>query len=132
MDMHTTAVAAVDQSEIAAQLARAVAVFDALDEHREHLAPHHLYDRAYATWQSFVDIDIPLPDEHVATVALRAGIYLAPYEEVLVDLVDVQFGEHEKRIVLDGARGLAWMPADESLILSYPGGDVIFARRRTA
>lgn len=129
------ALAAVTRAELAAQTARALAVFDAIDEQSPNLSEHDRYDLAYSTWQAFVDIDSALPDNDVAKVAIRASQHMP--EEALIDLVDVQFGEHEKRIRLDEEHGLVWLPEDDTLILTYPARlagytiDAVLARPRT-
>jgi hypothetical protein len=108
--------AAVDMAEAAASVARALAVLDALDEHRDSLTSHDRYDRAFAAWQTMTDIDVPLTDEQVTAVAARVWVHLP--EEAMVDLVDAHFGEHEKRIRLADGSGLVWLPDAETLILS--------------
>jgi len=121
MDPQTTqdtAIAAVHQACAAANTARALQVLDALDANAQHLTRFDLADEAESVWQTFTDIDVALPDEDVAKVMLRAAMYLG--EERVVDFIDIQFGEHEKRITLpDGAR-LVWMPDLEYVLAAFP------------
>jgi hypothetical protein len=138
MDHHTTqreaAIAAVTAVEIAASMARAVAVFDALDQHAEHLTSNDRYDVALTNWRSFADVDANVPDRDVAALAVRAYPHLP--EETLVDLIDIAFGEHDRDVETPGGGRLVWLPKAETVILSAPvaGGfiDAVLARGRRA
>lgn len=127
-----TAIAAVNQARAAANTARAMSVLDALDANAQHLTRFDLADEAEAVWHTFTETDLHLSDEDVATVMLRAAHYIG--EERVVDLIDIHFGEHEKRITLADGACLVWMPDLECVIASYPvaGGavDVVFGRDR--
>lgn len=109
---------AITAAQLAAQTARAASVFDAIDQQAERLTSHDRYDYAYSTWEAFVEIDQQLLDEDIARIAIRAARHMP--EEAIIDLVDVQYGEHEKRIRFDDGSGLVWLPDDDTLILTYP------------
>ena len=112
--------AAIDSARMAGQLARATAIFDALDANAEHLDHYTRYDVADDAWQGMVDIDIPIPDEDFARMVVRAAAHMG--EEQLVDIVDALFGEHEKAITTEEGIRLAWQPHNECVILTYPSG----------
>ena len=117
--------AEIERARVAAQVARAAAIFDALDANAEHLDHYTRYDVADDAWQGMVDIDIPIPDEDFARMVVRAAAHMD--EEQLVDIVDALFGEHEKTITTaDGIR-LAWQPHNECVILTYPSGTMTVA-----
>lgn len=126
----------LDQAEATANVARATFMFDAIDEAAPRLTEWQRQDYALRTWRLCMEEGPAIPDNDVAALTIRAAKHL--HEEMLVDLVDAQFGEHEKRIRLDGDQGaVTWLPDDEVLILSYPsrmlGGtvDAVLARPRT-
>lgn len=112
------ALAAISRTEAEANVARAMVVFDAIDEQSPRLSEHDRYDAAYAAWQTCVDLDGPIPDEDIARLTLRTARHIP--EEQLIDLVDVQLGEQAKEIRIDEHHGLTWMPDDDCLILTYP------------
>lgn len=129
------AVAAVNAAEAAGNVARAAMIFDALDEHADQLTLMDRYDFAFYAWGDMVNIDVPIADEDIAAMILRAARHIP--EHTVVDLVDAQFGDQEKRIRLDDGRGLTWLPGDHIAILSTPiAGGVVDAvignARRTA
>lgn len=117
--------AAIERAQVAGQLARATAIFDALDANAEHLDHYARYDIAYETWDSLVDIDLPIPDEDLARLVVRAAAHMD--EEQAVDIVDALFGEHEKTITTPDGIRLAWQPFNECVILTYPSGPVSVA-----
>lgn len=124
----TAALAVISKTEADANVARAMLVFDALDDQSSRLTDHDRYDAAYAAWQTCMDVDSPIADADIVRLAIRAARHIG--EEQLVDLVDAQLGEHEKRIRVDAEHGLVWLPEDDCLILTYPapfGGYVIDA-----
>ena len=117
--------AAIERAQVAGQLARATAIFDALDANAEHLDHYARYDIAYETWDAMVDIDAPIPDEDIARMVVRAAAHMD--EEQIVDIVDALFGEHDKTIATSDGIRLAWQPFNECVILTYPSGGVVVA-----
>lgn len=117
--------AAIERAQVAGQVARATAVFDALDANAADLDHYARYDIAYETWDSLVDIDLPIPDEDLARLVVRAAAHMD--EEQAVDIVDALFGEHEKTITTPDGIRLAWQPFNECVILTYPAGPVSIA-----
>lgn len=122
-EAHEAAVNAVTAAEIAAHTARAMAVFDALDEHAEHLTSHDRYDFAFSACMAFLDGESPLDDERFAAVVLRAARHMP--ESSILDLVDAEYPDREKRIRLADGSGFVWLPDDDALILSSRHGDVV-------
>lgn len=118
------AVAAVNQAEAAGNVARAAMIFDAIDAQTAHLTDMDRYDFAFYTWSDMVNIDVPISDDDITAMILRAARHLP--EHTVIDLLEVQFGAVEKRIRLDAGRGLTWLPGDHIAILSkpVPGGIV--------
>lgn len=124
----TAALAVISKTEAEANVARALRVFDALDDQSARLTDHDRYDAAALAWATCMDVDHQISDEDVTRLAIRAARHIP--EEQLVDLIDVQFGDREKRIRIDAEHGLVWLPEDDCLILTYPapfGGYVIDA-----
>lgn len=116
---------AIERAQLAGQLARAAAIFDALDANAEHLDHYTRYDVALETWDAMVDIDAQIPDEDLARMVVRAAAHME--EDQVVDIVDALFGEHDKTIAtVDGTR-LAWQPFNECVVLTYPSGGVAVA-----
>ena len=112
------ALAEIGRVEASANVTRALTVFDAIDGQEPRITSSDRYDVAFAAWRTCMDVDAPIADEDIARLAFRAVHHIP--EEQLIDLVDVQFGEHEKRIHLDADHALVWLPADECLILRFP------------
>lgn len=117
--------AAIERAQVAGQLARATAIFDALDANAEHLDHYARYDIAYETWDALIDIDALIPDEDLARMVVRAAAHMD--EDQVVDIVDAQFGEHDKTIAASDGTRLAWQPFNECVILTYPAGPVSIA-----
>ncbi len=112
--------AEIERARVAAQVARAAAIFDAIDANATHLDHYTRYDLAYEVWQDLTDIEAPIPDEDLARMVVRAAAHMD--EEQLVDIVDALFGEHEKAITTEEGIRLAWQPHNECVILTYPSG----------
>lgn len=130
----TAALAEIGRAEAAANVARALTVFDALDDQAPRLTASDRYDAAFAAWQTCMDVDWPVDDVDTARLAIRASHHMP--EEALIDLVDVQYGEHEKWIRVDEQHALVWLPEDDALILTFPTHagrviDAVLARPRT-
>lgn len=117
--------AAIERAQVAGQVARATAVFDALDANAADLDHYARYDIAYETWDSLVDIDLPIPDEDLARLVVRAAAHMD--EDQVVDIVDALFGEHDKTIAASDGTRLAWQPFNECVVLTYPSGGVAVA-----
>jgi len=132
-EAHEAAVLAVNAADAAAHTTRVLAVFDALDANAENLTGHDRYDFAWSAWQTFVDHEGTLSDEAFATVLLRAAAHLP--ESTVIDLVDAEFPDREKRIRLADGTGFVWLPDDDALILSTRVGgiqaDAVLARPST-
>lgn len=117
--------AEVERAQVAGQLARAAVIFDALDANAEHLDHYTRYDIAYETWDAMINIDIQISDEDLARMVVRAAAHMD--EEQVVDIVDAQFGEHDKTIATADGTRLAWQPFNECVVLTYPSGGVAVA-----
>lgn len=117
--------AAIERAQVAGQLARAAAIFDALDANAEHLDHYARYDIAIEAWDAMVDIDIQIPDEELARMVVRAAAHMD--EEQVVDIVDALFGEHDQTIATPEGVRLAWQPFNECVVLTYPSGGVAVA-----
>lgn len=117
--------AAIERAQVAGQLARATAIFDALDANAEHLDHYARYDIAYEAWDAMVDIDAQIPDEDLARMVVRAAAHMD--EDQVVDIVDALFGEHDKTIVTADGTRFAWQPFNECVVLTYPSGGVAVA-----
>lgn len=117
--------AAIERAQVAGQLARATAIFDALDANAEHLDHYARYDIAYEAWDAMVDIDALIPDEDLARMVVRAAAHMD--EDQVVDIVDALFGEHDKTIAASDGTRLAWQPFNECVVLTYPSGGVAVA-----
>ena len=130
---HETAVAAVEQAIASASVARALAVFDALDANADHLTDSDRYDYSLREWNLMVDVDWPIPNEDIARATIRAAAHLP--EHTMVDLIDAHFGEADTAVRLDDGSYLRWMPADETVIISFTSGGrtnvVVLARTVT-
>lgn len=122
-EAHEAAVLAVTAADAAAHTARALAVFDALDAHAEHLTGHDRYDFAWSTWHTFTSHEGTLSDEAFATVLLRAARHLP--ESTVIDFVDAEFPDAEKQIRLADGTGFVWLPDDDALIISTRHGDTV-------
>lgn len=116
---------AIERAQLAGQLARAAAIFDALDANAEHLDHYTRYDVALETWDAMVDIDAQIPDEDLARMVVRAAAHME--EDQVVDIVDALFGEHDKTIATADGTRLAWQPFNECVVLTYPSGGVAMA-----
>lgn len=116
---------AIERAQLAGQLARAAAIFDALDANAEHLDHYTRYDVALETWDAMVDIDALIPDEDLARMVVRAAAHMD--EDQVVDIVDALFGEHDKTIATADGTRLAWQPFNECVVLTYPSGGVAVA-----
>lgn len=116
---------AIERAQVAGQLARATAIFDALDANAEHLDHYARYDIAYEAWDAMVDIDALIPDEDLARMVVRAAAHMD--EDQVVDIVDALFGEHDKTIAASDGTRLAWQPFNECVVLTYPSGGVAVA-----
>lgn len=116
---------AIERAQLAGQLARAAAIFDALDANAEHLDHYTRYDVALETWDAMVDIDAQIPDEDLARMVVRAAAHME--EDQVVDIVDALFGEHDKTIATADGTRLAWQPFNECVVLTYPSGGVAVA-----
>lgn len=117
--------AAIERAQVAGQLARATAIFDALDANAEHLDHYARYDIAYEAWEAMVDIDALIPDEDLARMVVRAAAHMD--EDQVVDIVDALFGERDKTIATADGTRLAWQPFNECVVLTYPSGGVAVA-----
>lgn len=117
--------AAIERAQVAGQLARATAIFDALDANAEHLDHYARYDIAYEAWDAMVDIDAQIPDEDLARMVVRAAAHMD--EDQVFDIVDALFGEHDKTIVTADGTRFAWQPFNECVVLTYPSGGVAVA-----
>lgn len=117
--------AAIERAQVAGQLARATAIFDALDANAEHLDHYARYDIAYEAWDAMVDIDAQIPDEDLARMVVRAAAHMD--EDQVVDIVGALFGEHDKTIVTADGTRFAWQPFNECVVLTYPSGGVAVA-----
>lgn len=116
---------AIERAQLAGQLARAAAIFDALDANAEHLDHYARYDVALEAWDAMVDIDAQIPDEDLARMVVRAAAHMD--EDQVVDIVDALFGEHDKTIVTADGTRFAWQPFNECVVLTYPSGGVAVA-----
>ncbi|TDL43864.1 hypothetical protein [Microbacterium oleivorans] len=119
---------AVQTALTASNVARAIDVCDALDAHGSNLTAFDRHDFAYAAWERFTDAIVPPTPEDIARVMIRAARHL--YEFMVADLIDIQFGEHEKRVTVDGGT-LGWQPDARAVVIhdraDYREGDVIIA-----
>ncbi len=106
---------AVQTALTASNVARAIDVCDALDAHGSKLTAFDRHDFAFAAWERFTDAIVPPAPEDIARVMIRAARHL--YEFMVADLIDIQFGEHEKRIVVDGGT-LAWQPDMHAVVIN--------------
>lgn len=106
---------AVQTALTASNVARAIDVCDALDTYASKLTAFDRHDFAYAAWERFTDAIVPPAPEDIARVMIRAARHL--YGFMIADLIDIQFGEHEKRIAVDGGT-LAWQPDLHSVVIN--------------
>ena len=128
------AVAAVHAAAAAGRLRTAFDVLTALDTYKRDLSSFDRHDFAYQAWKLATDdMQDTLTDENVVRLTARMSAHVAG--DTLVDLIDIHFNEVEKRIRLDDAHGLVWLPDVGTLILSIPvqGGalvaDVVLGHR---
>ncbi|MDR7113917.1 hypothetical protein J2X03_003819 [Microbacterium trichothecenolyticum] len=106
---------------IAARREHALAVCDALDEHRLTLTAAELHDLAFGAWREFIDYDQTIPLRDVAAVFLRTALYVP--EQIAIDLAAETFdADAETWQRFPDGSGIRWIPADEVLILSYAAG----------
>lgn len=105
---------AVQTAIAKSNVARAIDICDAIDQHAAHLAAFDRHDFAFEMWGRVADAIVPLSEDDVARVMIRAARHL--YEYAVVDLIDIQFGEHEKHITVDGGT-LAWQPDTRTVVI---------------
>lgn len=118
---HDIALDHVTTLSIAARVAHATTVCDALEEHRHALTTNELHDLAFGAWREFIDYDQTIPQRDVVAVFLRVARFLP--EQIAVDLAAETFdADAETWQRFPGGSGLRWMPHDDTLILSYPTG----------
>ncbi len=121
---------AVREVQRGAAIAHANAVYDALDKHWEDLDRAERYDIAAETWRVTADTDARLTDDDIVRLINRAADHLP--SALVVDLIDIHFGEHEKKITTADDFRLTWLPDDGTLIIGAPiGGGVVDARMFT-
>jgi len=105
-------------TDLAAQIARAHATFDALQIFRRVLSSSDLYDWAFSAWQRFVDFDEEIPDHDLAAVLLRAAPYLS--ETMATNFASENWPDKALRFEWPDGRRFRWQPDGEVLTITYP------------
>ena len=116
-------------TDLAAQIARAHATFDALQIFRRVLSSSDLYDWAFSAWQRFVDFDEEIPSADRAAVLMRAARFLP--EETVLDFAGAEWPDMNVEHRYPDGRVFRWLGTGGFLVLTHPaaGGliDVVLA-----